>query len=64
MTLKEVIEFFKEQQEIFGEDCIMYEVLTIAFDIFGKIEKCDETSATRCFTCINEIKKKYKEREV
>jgi hypothetical protein len=32
----------------------------MAKDIFEKIEKCDETSATKCFTCINEIKERYK----
>jgi hypothetical protein len=60
MTIKEAIEFFKEQQEIFGEVCFMHEVLIMTKDIFEKIEKCDETSATRCFTCINEIKERYK----
>jgi hypothetical protein len=60
MTREEAIEFFKEQQEIFEEGCFMHKALSMAFDIFEKIEKCDETSATRCFTCINEIKERYK----
>ena len=57
MTIKEAIKFFKEQQEVFGDTSFMREALTIAIDIFEKIEKCDETSATKCFTCINEIKR-------
>jgi hypothetical protein len=60
MAIKDAIEFFKEQQEVFGEGCFMHEVLIMAKDIFEKIEKCDESSATRCFTCINEIKERYK----
>ena len=33
--------------------------LDMAINILEEIEKCDETSATRCFTCINEIKRRY-----
>jgi hypothetical protein len=29
-------------------------------EILKLIKDCDETSATRCFTCINEIKERYK----
>jgi hypothetical protein len=61
MTRKEAIEFFKEQQEIFGEGCFMHEALSMAKDIFEKIDKCDESSATICFNCINEIKENYRE---
>lgn len=59
MTIKEVIEALKD-----GElnPCVAddRETCYMAIDILKKIEKCDETSATKCFTCINEIKGRYK----
>lgn len=64
MTIKEAIEFFEEQQEIFGDtECLMHGALSMAQEIFEKIENCDESSATRCFNCINEIKENYREEQ-
>lgn len=64
MTIKEAIEFFEEQQEIFGDtECLMHGALSMAQEIFEKIENCDESSATKCFNCINEIKENYREEQ-
>lgn len=48
--------------DMFTEQRDFQECLDVAIDILEKIEKCDETSATKCFTCINEIKGRYYDR--
>lgn len=63
MNIKETIICLKGIKkighDIFTEQRDFQECLDNAIDILEKIEKCDETSATRCFTCINEIKERY-----
>lgn len=55
MTIKEAIEVLKD-----GElnPCVAEDKKTcdMVIDILKEIEMCDETSATKCFTCVNEIK--------
>ena len=37
-------------------DCDDFIIMQKTVRILDKINKCDETSATKCFTCVNEIK--------
>lgn len=64
MNIKEAIEIINSECYVFNplnfdRTTKINSALDMAIDILEEIEKCDEKSATKCFTCINEIKGRY-----
>lgn len=57
MTIEEALKGLKVLRRDFRGYKPNEEMFDIAINVLEQINDCDETSATKCYTCINEIKR-------